>query len=85
MSAFLDTEKRLRCAREITEFWRLEGIHPGQLSAFYCGTGWRASLAFYCAWLMGWERICVFDGGWFEWSEKNTSSAAAANHAQPAW
>ncbi len=85
MSAFLDTGKRLRCAHEITEFWRLEGIHPGLLSAFYCGTGWRASLAFYCAWLMGWERICVFDGGWFEWSEKYTSSAAVANHAQPAW
>jgi rhodanese-related sulfurtransferase len=35
---------------------------------FYCGTGWRASLAFFYAWLMGWEQIAVFDGGWFEWS-----------------
>jgi thiosulfate/3-mercaptopyruvate sulfurtransferase len=36
--------------------------------AFYCGTGWRASLAFFYAWLMGWEHISVYDGGWFEWS-----------------
>jgi molybdopterin synthase sulfurtransferase len=20
------------------------------------------------AWLMGWPRVSVFDGGWFEWS-----------------
>jgi thiosulfate/3-mercaptopyruvate sulfurtransferase len=36
--------------------------------AFYCGTGWRASLAFFYAWLMGWQRISVYDGGWLEWS-----------------
>jgi len=71
MSAFHDAEKRLRRAHDITEFWRLEGIHPGLQTVFYCGTGWRASLAFYCAWLMGWERISVFDGGWFEWSENS--------------
>ncbi|MEJ2247847.1 MAG: rhodanese-like domain-containing protein, partial [Acidobacteriota bacterium] len=35
---------------------------------FYCGTGWRASEAFFYAYLMGWERISVYDGGWFEWS-----------------
>jgi thiosulfate/3-mercaptopyruvate sulfurtransferase len=23
------------------------------------------------AWLMGWSNIAVFDGGWFEWSNKN--------------
>lgn len=71
MSAFHDSEKRLQSAHDITEFWRLEGIHPGLQTAFYCGTGWRASLAFYCAWLMGWEQISVFDGGWFEWSEND--------------
>jgi thiosulfate/3-mercaptopyruvate sulfurtransferase len=35
---------------------------------FYCGTGWRASLAFFYAWLMNWQRIGVYDGGWCEWS-----------------
>jgi hypothetical protein len=23
---------------------------------------------FFYAWLMGWERISVYDGGWYEWS-----------------
>ncbi|WP_426176417.1 hypothetical protein [Massilia sp. TWR1-2-2] len=27
-----------------------------------------ASLAFFCAWLMNWERIAVYDGGCCEWS-----------------
>lgn len=44
-------------------------VHPDLQTAFYCGTGWRASLAFYYAWLMGWENISVYDGGWFEWSQ----------------
>jgi thiosulfate/3-mercaptopyruvate sulfurtransferase len=48
--------------------WAARGIHPGRQAVFYCGTGWRASLAFFYAWLMGWERIGVYDGGWCEWS-----------------
>jgi thiosulfate/3-mercaptopyruvate sulfurtransferase len=36
--------------------------------AFYCGTGWRASETWFYAYLQGWERIAVYDGGWFEWS-----------------
>ena len=31
-------------------------------------SGWRASLAFFYAWVMGWQGIAVYDGGWFEWS-----------------
>lgn len=70
MSAFHTAHGSLRPAAEIGQFWEPEGIRPGLQSAFYCGTGWRASLAFYYAWLMGWERISVYDGGWFEWSHR---------------
>ena len=35
--------------------------------AFYCTTGWRASGTCLYAYLMGWEKIAVYDGGWFEW------------------
>ena len=68
MSAFQQPDGSMKPAIEICQFWRDEGIHARQQVAFYCGTGWRASLAFYYAWLMGWERISVYDGGWFEWS-----------------
>jgi 3-mercaptopyruvate sulfurtransferase SseA len=42
--------------------------------AFYCGTGWRASETWFYAYLMGWDRIAVYDGGWFEWSRDPASN-----------
>ncbi|MDP3798841.1 MAG: rhodanese-like domain-containing protein [Polaromonas sp.] len=77
MSEFHRPDGTMRPAREICQFWRKEGIHPGRQTAFYCGTGWRASVAFYYAWLMGWERISVYDGGWFEWSHGLHHEAAS--------
>lgn len=54
--------------QEIDEIWRSSGIVPEKHLAFYCGTGWRGSEAWFNAWLMGWPRVSVYDGGWFEWS-----------------
>ncbi|WP_426196831.1 sulfurtransferase [Massilia sp. DWR3-1-1] len=68
MSAFHDDAGRMRPAAQIRRMWQAAGIDAQQHAVFYCGTGWRASLAFFYAWLMGWERIAVFDGGWCEWS-----------------
>lgn len=49
--------------------WRSNGITPEKHLAFYCGTGWRGSEAWFNAWLMGWPKVSVYDGGWFEWSK----------------
>ncbi len=68
MSHFQYPDGRMRGAAHITAAWQEQGIDAASRCAFYCGTGWRASLAFYYAWLMGWERISVYDGGWYEWS-----------------
>ncbi|MFW5644303.1 MAG: sulfurtransferase, partial [Bacteroidota bacterium] len=51
---------------EIIKSWEEIGVTPDKHLAFYCGTGWRGSEAFYNAWLLGWPRVSVFDGGWFE-------------------
>ncbi|HLN20704.1 MAG TPA: rhodanese-like domain-containing protein [Bacteroidales bacterium] len=53
---------------EIEKIWKANGISRDKRLAFYCGTGWRGSEAFINAWLMGYPRIAVYDGGWFEWS-----------------
>lgn len=53
---------------EIEAQWAEAGITPDKHLAFYCGTGWRGSEAFMNAYLMGWPRISVYDGGWYEWS-----------------
>lgn len=68
MSAYHRADGRMRPAAEIGAMWQAAGIAADRRTVFYCGTGWRASLAFFYAWLMGWDDIAVFDGGWCEWS-----------------
>ncbi len=68
MENYRNNDHTTREYHEIEEIWLKSGITPDKRLAFYCGTGWRGSEAFYNAWLMGWPDIAVFDGGWFEWS-----------------
>ena len=60
-------------ANDVLKQWDEAGIKRENHNAFYCGTGWRGSEAFFNAWLMGWPRVSVFDGGWFEWSNLGNS------------
>lgn len=68
MENYRNVDYTTREFQEIAEIWNSVGITPDKHLAFYCGTGWRGSEAFYNAWLMGWPRVSVYDGGWFEWS-----------------
>jgi len=68
MENYRNVDHSIREAQEVKAIWEEVGITPDKHLAFYCGTGWRGSEAFYNAWLMGWPRVSVFDGGWFEWS-----------------
>lgn len=36
---------------------------------FYCGTGWRSSLAFLLARELGYESVGNYDGSWHEWTQ----------------
>ncbi|MCT4590891.1 MAG: rhodanese-like domain-containing protein [Carboxylicivirga sp.] len=68
MENYRHVDHTVREEQEVEEIWRDAHITPDKHLAFYCGTGWRGSEAFFNAWLMGWPRVCVYDGGWFEWS-----------------
>ncbi len=68
MSEFHLADGSMADPHDIRRLWAAASIDPVRQAVFYCGTGWRASLAFFYAWLMGWEQIGVFDGGWYEWS-----------------
>ncbi len=68
MENYRNLDHTTREYHEIEQMWREAGITAHKYNAFYCGTGWRGSEAFFNAWLMGWPRISVYDGGWFEWS-----------------
>jgi thiosulfate/3-mercaptopyruvate sulfurtransferase len=64
----LGPDGTLRPYPEIEQNWAAAGITKEKRIAFYCGTGWRASASWFAAYLMGWRRISVYDGGWLEWS-----------------
>lgn len=68
MENYRNLDHTTREYHEVAEIWRINGITPDKHLAFYCGTGWRGSEAWFNAWLMGWPKISVYDGGWFEWS-----------------
>ena len=68
MENYRNVDLTTREYHEIKAMWNESGITSGQFNAFYCGTGWRASEAFLNAYLMGWNKIAVYDGGWYEWS-----------------
>jgi len=68
MENYRNVDHTTREFHEIEATWKSVGITPDKHLAFYCGTGWRGSEAFFNAWLMGWPHVSVFDGGWFEWS-----------------
>lgn len=68
MENYRNVDNTTREFHEIETIWNQAGITPDKHLAFYCGTGWRGSEAWFNAWLMGWPHVSVFDGGWFEWS-----------------
>jgi molybdopterin synthase sulfurtransferase len=80
MSDYQDAAGCMLPGAVVEAMWREQGIHAGLETAFYCGTGWRASLAFFYAWVLGWPRISVYDGGWYEWS-----SAAGRGKSAHRW
>ncbi len=68
MENYRNVDHTTREFHEVTDNWIKNGITPDKHLAFYCGTGWRGSEAWFNAWLMGWPQVSVYDGGWFEWS-----------------
>ncbi|MFW6031825.1 MAG: sulfurtransferase, partial [Phycisphaeraceae bacterium] len=68
MENYRNLDYTTRNYEAIAAMWERAGLTPDKHVAFYCGTGWRGSEAFFNAWLMGWPRVSVYDGGWMEWS-----------------
>ncbi|MBI9099262.1 MAG: hypothetical protein JEY91_12325 [Spirochaetaceae bacterium] len=68
MENYRNIDQTCREYGAVKKMWCQSGILRRGTKAFYCGTGWKASEAWFNAYLMGWEEISVYDGGWFEWS-----------------
>jgi molybdopterin synthase sulfurtransferase len=75
MQHYRTVDNMMRAYPEIAANWAEAGITPDKWVAFYCGTGWRASETWFYAYVMNWQRIAVYDGGWFEWSQDPVANA----------
>lgn len=68
MENYRNFDHTMRQADEVADKWNQEQLTPDKKLAFFCGTGWRGSEAFFNAYLMGFPKVAVYDGGWFEWA-----------------
>lgn len=73
MENYRNVDHTIREYHETSETWISIGITPDKHLAFYCGTGWRGSEAWFNAWLMAWPKVSLYDGGWFEWSNDSSN------------
>lgn len=52
---------------ETLELWKdLDFTDKNEL-AFYCGTGWRATIPFLIMYENGYKNMTLYDGGWYQW------------------
>ena len=83
MQHYRTVDNTMRPYPEIAANWDEAGITPDKWVAFYCGTGWRASETWFYAYLMDWQRIAVYDGGWFEWSQDPLNNPIEIGEPEP--
>jgi molybdopterin synthase sulfurtransferase len=76
-SAYLREDGSLRTAGEIRAIWDPLGVTPDQQTVFYCGGGWRSSLACLYAQLLGLPSARNYSDGWFEWSATHPVEATS--------
>ncbi|MBM3823897.1 MAG: sulfurtransferase [Verrucomicrobia bacterium] len=81
----------LRPPREILAHWRQQGLVPAgngkefdREVVFYCGGGWRSSVAFFYAWLLGFENVRNYSDGWSGWSTEYFADPEA-HHGKLDW
>ncbi len=66
-AVYQDADETLRSYTEIRDLWESQGITPDKTLIFYCGTGWRSTLAFLYADVMGFPNIKNYDS-WYVWA-----------------
>ncbi len=74
MADYYDSHGRLTARADLMALFESIGISADKTVTFYCGTGWRSSLAWLLAYDMGWDHITNYDGSWYEWSMGPDSS-----------
>ena len=89
--AYQQRDGRLRRPDDVLEMWQRQGLLASSTPErfdreviFYCGGGWRSSLAYFYAWLLGYENIRNYSDGWAGWSTDYLPDASA-KESTPGW
>lgn len=64
--------------------WKEQGVTKDNEIAFYCGTGWRATIPWLMAYENGWNNVKLYDGGWFVWQMDTNNPVQAITPEQAA-
>ena len=69
VAQFLNEDGTVKSLDGFKEVWKDCDFKTddSQHLAFYCGTGWRATVPFLVLYENGYQKISVYDGGWWEW------------------
>jgi thiosulfate/3-mercaptopyruvate sulfurtransferase len=79
MDQYRNVDQTMRNYHDLAAQWQAWRVTPDKRVAFYCGTSWRASEAFFYAYVMGWTTIAVYDGGWWAWVQHPAHPIAVGN------
>ncbi|MRR52265.1 MAG: sulfurtransferase [Rhodocyclaceae bacterium] len=90
--AYRDSDGTLRSYTEVRSMWRQLGItstvNPNLFDReviFYCGGGYRSSLTYFYAHLMGYSNIRNLSDGWAGWSTSYTEDPTWTGGSTPGW
>lgn len=67
MEDYIDKDGYYRGYDVVERYMKDIGVSKNNLSAFYCGTGWRACIPWLILHENGWNNIKLYDGGWWQW------------------
>jgi thiosulfate/3-mercaptopyruvate sulfurtransferase len=79
---YMDADGTIRSYTEVEQMWKALGITSDKTLIFYCGTGWRSTLSFFYADLMGFSHIKNYDS-WYVWSTFWNSSTGTIQRNAP--
>ena len=67
VNGFCNDDGTVKDLEGFKEVWKDADFTLDNDLAFYCGTGWRATVPFLVLYENGYDNISVYDGGWYEW------------------
>ena len=88
---YVTRDGRLRSSGEVLALWQKQGLVVRDDTrgfrrdvVFYCGGGWRSSVAFFHAWRLGLDNVRNYSDGWAGWSTRYVADPTAGG-STPGW